>query len=342
MAARHREGDGSKRPGGRESAVRAHRGISPPEASQHRGGPAAHPGRRTGAPLTGLAPTATYTPRATAGQGERSPAAYRRPPWPSHAQSCCARLPAPLPFSGLLGHCSARGRHRRTEAQGRHPREARPARSQTGERWRSHARDEEEGRQRRGGADKHAQRGPSGDQKTPGHGLAARKTSAGSQRHSHKRAVLRRLGRRLVQAIPRAGPTTRPRRHGWRAIHPSFLRPSSTDPSFHLVSSRGSTSWGHALERGDPAGSAHRLRLEAPQGCGTAEPDLSSPPWAHHWACRANEWPHLPGAWRAQQDPPPTDGRGMGPSLFFSASPQIQSLRFNLVSGYKGHIPLQC
>ena len=139
MAARHREGDGSKRPGGRESAARVLRGISPPEASQHRGGPAAHPGRRTGAPLTGLAPTATYTPRATAGQGERSPAAYRRPPWPSHAQSCCARLPAPLPFSGLRGHCSARGRHRRTEAQGRHPREARPARSQTGERWRSRA-----------------------------------------------------------------------------------------------------------------------------------------------------------------------------------------------------------
>ena len=57
--------------------------------------------------------------------------------------------------------------------------------------------------------------------------------------------------------------------------------------------------------------------------------------------CRANEWPHLPGAWRAERDPPRTDG-GTGPSLFFSASPQIQSLRFNLVSGYKGHISLQC
>lgn len=57
---------------------------------------------------------------------------------------------------------------------------------------------------------------------------------------------------------------------------------------------------------------------------------------------RANEWPHLPGAWRAQRDPPRTDGGGTGPSLFFSASPQIQSLRFNLVSGYKGHISLQC
>ena len=133
MAARHHEGDGSKRPGGSESAARAHRRLSPPEASQHRGGLPAHLGRRTGAPLTGLAPTATYSLRAAAVQGERSPAAYRRPPWPSHAQPCCARLPAPPPFSGLRGHCSARGRHRRTEAGGRHSREARPARSQTAE-----------------------------------------------------------------------------------------------------------------------------------------------------------------------------------------------------------------
>ena len=38
--------------GKRESAAGAHRGISPPEASQHRGGPTARPGRRTGAPDT--------------------------------------------------------------------------------------------------------------------------------------------------------------------------------------------------------------------------------------------------------------------------------------------------
>ena len=121
----------------------------------------------------------------------------------------------------------------------------------------------------------------------------------------------------------------------------SLARPSSAEPPSSSPTPRLS-SWGHALELGDPAGSAHRLRLEAPQGCGTAEPDLASLPWAHHWACPANEWPHLPGAWQAQQDPPRTDGGGVGPSLFFSVSPQIQSLRFNLVSGYKGHIPLQC
>ena len=56
---------------------------------------------------------------------------------------------------------------------------------------------------------------------------------------------------------------------------------------------------------------------------------------------RANEWPHVPGAWRAQRDPPQNDWGGEGPSQFSSASPQIQSLRFNLLSGYKGHIPLQ-
>lgn len=110
VAARHREGDGSKRPGGSESAARAHRGISPPEASQHRGGPEAHPERQTGLsghppprggegahPSRGLTPTANPTPGAAAGPGERSPAAYQRPPQPSHGQPCCARQGSPLP-----------------------------------------------------------------------------------------------------------------------------------------------------------------------------------------------------------------------------------------------------
>lgn len=108
VAARHREGDGSKRPGGSESAARAHRGISPPEASQHRGGPEAHPERQTGLsghppprggegahPSRGLTPTANPTPGAAAGPGERSPAAYQRPPQPSHGQPCCARQGSP-------------------------------------------------------------------------------------------------------------------------------------------------------------------------------------------------------------------------------------------------------
>ncbi|CAM9132093.1 unnamed protein product [Rangifer tarandus platyrhynchus] len=177
-------GMGSKRPGGSESAARAHRGISPPEASQHRGGPAAHPERQTGlsghtphprggeggrTPHGGLTPTATPTPRAAAGPGERSRAAYRQGPHSPHTRNPAVRqrLPParPVPLSGLRGHCATRGRHRPTEAGRRHPREARPARSQTagdgggrGHR-RPHARDEEEGRQRCGGAGQHTQQG---------------------------------------------------------------------------------------------------------------------------------------------------------------------------------------
>ena len=108
---------------GRESAARAHRGISPPEASQHRGGPAGHPGRRTGAPthLTGLAPTATDTPRAAAGRENTLPP-HRGGPHGPHTRKALR----PAPFLRARGHCSARGRHGRC---GRHPREARQARS---------------------------------------------------------------------------------------------------------------------------------------------------------------------------------------------------------------------
>lgn len=64
-----------------------------------------------------------------------------------------------------------------------------------------------------------------------------------------------------------------------------LARPSAAEPSSSPTPRF--SSWGHSLERGDSAESAHRLRLEAPQGCGTAEPDLASPPWAHRRACRA-------------------------------------------------------
>ncbi|XP_065794611.1 collagen alpha-1(I) chain-like [Muntiacus reevesi] len=84
---------------------------------------------------------------------------------------------------GLRGHCSTRGRHRPTVAGRRHPREARPARSHTagngggrGHR-RSHARGEEEGRQRWGGAGKHAQQGP----RDGGEGAARGPENTGTQ-----------------------------------------------------------------------------------------------------------------------------------------------------------------
>ncbi|XP_043318315.1 collagen alpha-1(I) chain-like [Cervus canadensis] len=82
VAARHREGDGSKRPGGSESAARAHRGISPPEASQHRGGPEAHPERQTG--LSG------HPPPPAGGRG-RTPHGASRPPPILHPEPQPAR-----------------------------------------------------------------------------------------------------------------------------------------------------------------------------------------------------------------------------------------------------------
>ncbi|XP_052520172.1 basic proline-rich protein-like [Budorcas taxicolor] len=100
------------------------------------------------------------------------------------------------------------------------------------ERGRSHARDEERRgrRRRRGGAGKHARRGPRDrdagavrgpEERDRARGRAPRNTSAGSHRHPHARAVPRRPGRRPAPAIPGAWPTTRPRRQGRRAVHPS-------------------------------------------------------------------------------------------------------------------------
>ncbi|XP_060994246.1 collagen alpha-1(I) chain-like [Dama dama] len=100
VAARHREGDGSKRPGGSESAARAHRGISPPEASQHRGGPeGAHPSR-------GLTPTANPThPEPQPAQENALPPRTGGPHSP-HTRNPAVRAkapPAPPPSQGSEG-----------------------------------------------------------------------------------------------------------------------------------------------------------------------------------------------------------------------------------------------
>lgn len=173
-------------------------GTVPPHARDDGLAPPRHPhgGSRP--------PPPTHTREPQAGQGERSPAAHRRPPRPPHAQSSPRAAPP-------------RGRHRPTEAGGRHPHEARPARPQTGEgsAGRSHARDEEErpaaagrGRQARtaGAAGQGRGRHP-GTTKTPG-------TRPGHQENqrgvppppTHEGGPATRLGRRPVPASPRAGP----------------------------------------------------------------------------------------------------------------------------------------
>ncbi|XP_043318301.1 collagen alpha-1(III) chain-like [Cervus canadensis] len=368
VAARHREGDGSKRPGGSESAARAHRGISPPEASQHRGGPEAHPERQTGLsghppprggegahPSRGLTPTANPTPGAAASPGERSPAAYQRPPQPSHGQPCCARQgspPCPASLSGLRGHCSTRGRHRPTEAGRRHPREARPARSQTaGSRGgrghrRSHARDEEEGRQRWGGAGKHAQqgsrdggegaaRGPENTRTQPGHqenqrGIPPPPTHEGGPATPGTPAVPGHPWSGPHTPAPPPGPACRPPNLP-PSIHPSFLNRSvfrlSLTPRLNIL---GTHSRARAAPTGPttppPAAAQGRGRArQAPphHGCraGGAGADQASrtptpppSPWAHTTGPAAHNTahtaPHSPDTRQGPAGPSPNSERG--------------------------------
>ncbi len=316
--------------GKRESAARAHRGISPPEASQHRDGPTARPGRRTGAPPRhphrgSRPPPPTHTREPQAGQGERSPAAHRRPPRPPHAQGSPRAAPP-------------RGRHRPTEAGGRHPHEARPARPQTGEgsAGRSHARDEEErpaaagrGRQARtaGAAGQGRGRHP-GTTKTPG-------TRPGHQENqrgvppppTHEGGPATRLGRRPVPASPRAGPhdPAPPPGPASRPNPSSATRPRQIRLPIQVCHPEARHPGDHALERGGPdrdrtpppaaargerAGAigspAPRLRGWGSRGRPDVAPPTPSPlcPKAHHTAgadrahtrrTHAPVPPHLPG-----------------------------------------------
>ena len=95
------------------------------------------------------------------------------------------------------------------------------------------------GRQRRGGAGKHARRGPRdraagairGPQRHREHGRATRKTSAGSHRHPHTRAVPRHAwDADRSRPAPERAPTTRPRRQGRRAAQ-THLPPPVLDRS---------------------------------------------------------------------------------------------------------------
>ena len=219
--------------GKRESAAGAHRGISPPEASQHRGGPTARPGRRTGAPdtLTGAhAHRHRHTPESRSRPGRtlsrRAPAAHPRP---RHAQGS----PAPPRLGDATG--------RRRPGDDTHVRRGRLGpRQGTGARGGRTRGTRRRGRQRRGGAGKHARRGPRdrgagavrGPEKHREHGRATRKTSAGSHRHPHTRAVPRHAwDADRSRLSPERAPTTRPHHQGRGAARPIFLHPSSTDPS---------------------------------------------------------------------------------------------------------------
>ena len=187
-----------------------------------------------------------------------------------------------------------------------------------------------------------------GTRKHPGHSRATRKTSAGSHRHPHTRAVPRRLGRRPLLAIPGAGPTPRPRRQGRRAVHP----PSSIHPSIPSIRNR-SVFHQSLTPRLDILGTRsrarrprpgpqrrHRLQLRSESGhdrlllllttaAGLGEPGPTrrrapTPPFplgSHHGAGRAHTAhthgppPHSPDTRRGPAGPSPnSEGGGAGRS----------------------------
>ncbi|XP_043318308.1 collagen alpha-1(I) chain-like [Cervus canadensis] len=340
VAARHREGDGSKRPGGSESAARAHRGISPPEASQHRGGPEAHPERQTGLsghppprggegahPSRGLTPTANPTPGAAASPGERSPAAYQRPPQPSHGQPCCARQgsppPAPPPSQGSEGTAppgDATGRRRpgddthvRRGRLGPRPQGA-GVEGDTGGRTR--------GTRRKAGSGKPA-RDPTA---THTRGRSRNAWDAGRSWPSLERAP-------HPSPAARAGvPSTQP-----SSIHPSILPqqirlPSKPDPEAQhpgdTLSSKGgpdrahhtATGCGSGARAGTTGSSSPRLQGWGSRGRpGSRTPTPPPSPWAHTTGPAAHNTahtaPHSPDTRQGPAGPSPnSEGGGAGRS----------------------------
>ena len=334
--------------GKRESAARAHRGISPPEASQHRDGPTARPGRRTGAPpgtLTGAhAHRHRHTPESRKPARENALPPRTGGPHVPHTR----KAPRAPPRLG-----DATGRRRPGE---RHPHEARPARPQTGEgsAGRSHARDEEErpaaagrGRQARtaGAAGQGRGRHP-GTTKTPG-------TRPGHQENqrgvppppTHEGGPATRLGRRPVPASPRAGPhdPAPPPGPASRPNPSSATRPRQIRLPIQVCHPEARHPGDHALERGGPdrdrtpppaaargerAGAigspAPRLRGWGSRGRPDVAPPTPSPlcPKAHHTAgadrahtrrTHAPVPPHLPDARRGPAGPSPNSkGGGAG------------------------------
>ncbi|XP_055272749.1 translation initiation factor IF-2-like [Moschus berezovskii] len=282
-------------------------GVQPPEAEATE--PAAEAGWR--------APPRGRRLKTAGGAGGSEPAARAHrgisPPEASQHRGGPAAHPGRR-TGGTRGHCSARGRHRPTDAGGRHPREARPARSRArrGSAGGGARGTRREDRQRRGGAGEHARQRPRGrgagaargTGKHRGRGRATGKTSAGSHRHPHTGAVPRRPGRRPAPATRGAGPTTRPRRQGRRAvprpsssvhppIRPRRIRlPSSLTPRLDIPGTRSSEAAQTVTAR------RHRLRLGGEGGR-----DRQAPP-RHGCGDWGKPGPDRPGV--APPLPPPS------------------------------------
>lgn len=259
-ATHHHEGQGSKQPmvgwEKRKSATRAHHRMSPPDASQYRDHPTAHPGQQTGTPST-LTGAHTH-------HHQHTPKNHK----PARENSLPPRTSSPhVPHTHTQGspHTTLpQGYHWPTEAGGQHPHEARPARPQTeeGSTGQSHTRDEEKGQKWWGGASKHAQQGPwdraagsiRGPQRHQEHSQATRKTSRGSHHHPHTKAVPRHAwDTNRSQPAPEQAPTTQPHHQGQQAAQ-TYLPPSILNRFiFHLVRHPDAQHAGdHTLKQGSP------------------------------------------------------------------------------------------
>ena len=233
MAARHCEGNGSKRPG---DASRP----PGPTAGSHRQRPPSTGAVQRDTRDDGLAPPPTS-------RGSLPPPPTHPEPQPagrtlSHRIGAAptaltrARLSAPPPFSGLGGTAppgdataAAGDTHVRRGRLG--PRQGKGTRAvaRAGRGGKAGSGCREGPASMQGGAAGQGVQGHRPGTRKHRHGRATRKTSARSHRHPHTRAVPRRLGLQRLQAIPGAGPKTRP--PGPASRPPIFLYLSSTDPS---------------------------------------------------------------------------------------------------------------
>lgn len=237
-AARHREGHGSKRPVLGQGEARVGR-QGPPRDLTAGGLPAQGRSHRTPGTTDWRPPPGTLT-GAHAHRHRHTPESRK----PARENALPPRTGGPhVPHTRKaprapprLGDATGRRRpgddtHMRRGRLG--PRQGKGAR---GGRTRGTRR---RGRQRRGGAGKHARRGPRdraagairGPQRHREHGRATRKTSAGSHRHPHTRAVPRHAwDADRSRPAPERAPTTRPRRQGRRAAQ-THLPPPVLDRS---------------------------------------------------------------------------------------------------------------
>ncbi|XP_043318303.1 collagen alpha-1(III) chain-like [Cervus canadensis] len=310
VAARHREGDGSKRPGGSESAARAHRGISPPEASQHRGGPEAHPERQTG--LSGHPPP----PRGGGGAPLTGPHAHRQSYTRSRSQP--GRTLSRRGSEGTAPPGDATGRRRpgddthvRRGRLGPRPQGA-GVEGDTGGRTR--------GTRRKAGSGKPA-RDPTA---THTRGRSRNAWDAGRSWPSLERAP-------HPSPAARAGvPTTQP-----SSIHPSILPqqirlPSKPDPEAQhpgdTLSSKGgpdrahhtATGCGSGARAGTTGSSSPQLQGWGSRGRpGSRTPTPPPSPWAHTTGPAAHNTahtaPHSPDTRQGPAGPSPnSEGGGAG------------------------------